>query len=976
MANTKRNRKVHAAGILLSLCALGGVAAAAPNVLFAPEAVITASAYEKDGCSLVVDTNAGTVTLEQYTGSATSLTLPYHPNYPSYKYIVGASAFEGNTTLTSVTIPNKYKTINTKAFYGLTKMTSLTLNEGLETIGSSAFWHTGIQTLTLPKSIKTIYSYAFQSNMALTSVSWKGDVSSYTSGDEFALTEIYQGAFRNCTSLKDFPTLPYTVTYLGEGVFYNDTSLISVDLDYVNQNYVPKNTCYNCTALRTVYLPQKALQINYHAFYGAGSANANSDKNVNIYHRSSVAAINTNNGAVKSRVVCLNESGNATNWGAAFEKATKITFRAYPNSALDYGYHSTSYQYAGKTSIKKLADGSANNTNTAFVYYDGTTKSYWDDSYTGKYWFLSKVPYPLPGKIYHASDVVLDSRRSETLKITSTVCKDARTGNTLADGKPFQQGTSYYYEVTFQPINFTSDTGTTYKGNINLENLKQAISGGYLKVTAEPDKAGVATNSEDAIYYSLVRMSLGSASSKPTITLRCYVDFSEYKDGNDDKPYYDSYSDSNSGSEPKDLYGNKTHTIWYLKAPTPYMDQTYASNGQPRMRLNLEPIAGSGNEDKGNIFDQRKYWNAGAANVWYAYREKGSSASLNYQKVWTLNGLEPEKTYNVYFSSSSNASGNFYTYEFKAPPVLNLKGASLSLEDSLNLIYKARLTDSFKKTGAYTQFKVQTPTGVVNKYATISDPEDGVYSFPVKLAAKQLNDNVTFSGYTASNLPSNWVLTKNSAYTYIPERTFTYTAMKYLNSVIKNNSNEKIRALAQATKDYGILAQTNFGYNVSAISNEDQNTALENISGIDATDFEQFAPVTSGSKPTGFKSYSISFACESESLLHIRFNLQNSSYSIENYTCQYKKSGSNNWITINPVETAANQYTFDLAGIKAKDLDRVYDFRVISGGKTYNFSISAMTYFWSQRNTTNEKMLNLSKAIFLYNQAANDAFES
>lgn len=968
MANTKRNRKVHAAGILLSLCALGGIAAAAPNVLFAPEAVITASAsYVVDGCSLNYEN--GTVTLEQYTGTATSLTLPYHPNYPNATYIIGASAFKNNTTLTSVTIPAKYKTINNRAFYGCTKLTSLTLNEGLETISSYSFYNTGITSLTLPKSLKVIYSYGFMNCSKLTSVSWNGTVNSYTSGDEFALTGIYASAFKNCTSLTTFPTLPYTVTYLGEEVFYNDTKLTSIDLDYVKQSYVPKNICFNCTALRTVYLPQAALKINYHAFSGAGSANSNTDHNVNIYHRSQAVAINTSNGEVKSRVECLNESGNPTYWGAAFEGAKKLTFHGWANSAMDYGYNSVYNTYAGCDSIYKLADGSSSGISSSYAYSysndsNKITKCFWSrstDSPSAGWYILSKVPYALPGKI-NTNDVELYSAREGQLKITSIVCKNA-AGTTLAANKPFSHDTAYYYEVKIQP---------EAHYNINLENLKYAIANGNLITVGEPDKAGVATKAYT--YRDLVGISLSSASSKPVITLRCYTDLSDYQDASSDYPYGSIWSGSNSNTRPKNLYGNDTHTLYYLRKPNAYLNDTYASSGEPRVELNLEPV--EDDVSKGNLFDQQKYWNAGAGNVYYALREKGSTASLNFRRTWTLEGLIPEKTYEVHFSSSSSASDEFYVYEFKAPPVLSFTSASLALNDSLNLNYKMKMTDSFKKTGAYAIFKVQTPSGAVTQNVGIPNPVDGTYIFPVKLAAKQLNDNVTLSGYSASGLQSNWVLTKKSSFVYIPERTYTYTAMKYLNAIISGNYSANDKALAQATKDYGIMAQSYFNYNVSAISNADQSTALENIGGLDATDFEPFAQITSGNKPTGFKNYGCSFVCESESILHVNFNLTNANYAIENYTCQYKKPGTNTWVTIHPTETATNKYTYDITGLKAKDLDTVHDFRVSAGGKTYYFSISAMNYFYLQRNSTDEKMLNLGKAILLYNQAANDAFES
>lgn len=964
MANTKRNRKVHAAGILLSLCALGGIAAAAPNVIFSPDAVITASASFNIGDFAVVEDTANkTVTVLSYSGPGGAITLPVHTGLykpaNGYKYIVGEDAFNGNKTITSVTIPSAYVKVESEGFNECTNLTSVTLNEGLEEIAYCGFWNTGLKSVTLPASLKTLGSGAFQSCSNLETVSRKTGTSQ--------LKTVGQYAFASCPKLSSFQALSSSVTTMGAGVFYNDTSLTSLDLEYINVQTVPYRTAYGCTKLQTVWLPSASTKICEEAFGNVGTANSDSNHSVRFYHKSTAAAINTTDGSVKSRVTVVNSSGSNINWGEAFKGMKQIEFQAYPNSAFDYGYHSSSFTYAGRKTISKLADGTASNISCSFKYFDSTTVSLWDTqtSSAGKaYKILKNIPYALPGKINKNIVEVDESDYSGRFQINSVVCKDA-AGNTLAFNKPFSQGTTNYYEVKIQP----KDTF-----NINLENMK-ANNSTKIKISGEPDKSGVATT--NPAYVNIVGISLSSASLKPVITLRCYTDFSDYSYTNSNNetvyPYIDSYDGFNNSA--KDIYGNSMHGLYFLRAPHPYVNNTTAVDNKPRVTLNLEPDADDVN--KGNLFDQRLYWNAGAATVYYAYREKGSSTALNYRSTWTLENLEPEKTYYVYFSSDTSDANRFYTYEFKAPPVLNLTSAALSLEDSLNLNFKARLTDSFKKNGAEAKFSVQTPSGSVNQSAVISEPNsDDSYVFPVKLAAKQLNDNVTMNGYTASGLSNDWVMTKGSGYTFIQEKKFTYTAMKYLNAIINGNYQPIDKALAQTTKDYGIMAQNYFNYNISALSNADQNTALENISGIDATDFNSFRPVASGTKPTGFKSYGVSFVCESESILNVNFNLTNTDYNIGDYTIEYKKPGTNTWKRITPVANGTNKYTYKITGLKAKELDSVHAFRVTKGSTVYNFSLSAMTYFYTQSTSTDTKMLNLGKAIFLYNQAANDKFES
>ncbi len=958
MANTKRNRKVHAAGILLSLCALGGIAAAAPNVIFSPDAVITASASFNIGDFAVVeDTVNKTVTVLSYSGPGGAITLPVHTGLykpeNGYKYIVGEDAFNGNKTITSVTFPSAYVKVESEAFNACTNLTSVSLNEGLEEIAYCGFWNTGLNAVVLPASLQTLGNGAFQSCSNLSSVTRKSGTSK--------LNTVGNYAFASCPKLYTFQALPSSVTTMGAGVFYNDTSLTGLDLEYINVQTVPYRTAYGCTKLQTVWLPSASTKIRNEAFGNVGTANANSDHSVRIYHKSTAAAINTTDGSVKSRVTVVNSSGSNINWGEAFKGMKKIEFYAYPNSAFDYGYHSSSFTYAGKKTISKLADSTASNISCSFKYNDGTTVSLWDTQTSGggnAYKILKNIPYALPGKINKNIVAVDESDYSGRFQINSVVCKDA-AGNTLAFNKPFGQGTTYYYEVQIQP----KDTF-----NINLENMK---TNNATKISGEPDQSGVATT--NPAYVNIVGISLSSANSKPVITLRCYTDFSDYSYTNSDNetvyPYIDSYNGFNNSG--KDIYGDSMHGLYFLRAPHPYVDDTTAVDTKPRVTLDLEPVTDEVN--KGNLFDQSKYWNAGAAKVYYAYREKGTSTALNYSCTWTLENLEPEKTYYVYFSSNSSDANRFYTYEFQAPPVLKVKGANLNLSDVLRLKFNLEPTASFITNDAKATFKVKHGNSYANVTSEIpATNNDGVYAFSVPLNAKEMYDPVTLNGYSASGLSEDWALVLGKKCSYLPDRTFTYTIMEYLNSAVSNPSiTPKNRALAQATKDYGIMVMKRLNYNTSLITSADETAALENISDVTAYDFEQFAPVKSGSTPAGFKGVGASFECKSASVFNVKFNVL-AGHTIDEFTikCTDPKGRTT---TITPVLSAdtENQYVYSITGLKAKQLSDLYTFTVSGGGKTFTIKLSGMTYFYAQRNNSDPNVTNLGKAVYLYNQAAN-----
>lgn len=108
------------------------------------------------------------------------------------------------TGLAEITIPATVKKIEDSAFYGNTKLAYVNFNEGLEEIGGGAFYvpersgdeessvsTTGkIVSLTFPKSLTKIGSYAFANQTSLTSVRFGN------------IQEIGEGAFSGASSLQ------------------------------------------------------------------------------------------------------------------------------------------------------------------------------------------------------------------------------------------------------------------------------------------------------------------------------------------------------------------------------------------------------------------------------------------------------------------------------------------------------------------------------------------------------------------------------------------------------------------------------------------------------------------------------------------------------------------------------------------------------------------------------------------------------
>jgi len=152
------------------------------------------------------------VVISGYNGSPTNLVIPSTTNgYPVTG--IANNAFQGKSTLKSVTIPNSVTSIGNSAFFACTSLTSVTIppsvatitnatfdscynladvmiSEGVTSIGFHAFEYCGLTSLTIPNSVTNIGDSSFYSCQSLTNV---------TIGK--SLVKIQSNAFAFCNNL-------------------------------------------------------------------------------------------------------------------------------------------------------------------------------------------------------------------------------------------------------------------------------------------------------------------------------------------------------------------------------------------------------------------------------------------------------------------------------------------------------------------------------------------------------------------------------------------------------------------------------------------------------------------------------------------------------------------------------------------------------------------------------------------------------
>ena len=162
----------------------------------------------------------------EYSGS---VVIPSSVTYNGTTYSVtsiGDYAFEGCSSLTSITIPESVTSIGESAFGLCESLTSITIPNSVTSIEMWTFLAcSSLTSVTIGNSVEDIGYQAFASCSSLTSITIPNSV-----------TSIGVGAFLDCSSLTSI-TIPNSVTSIGDYAFEGCSSLTSINVDANNANY-------------------------------------------------------------------------------------------------------------------------------------------------------------------------------------------------------------------------------------------------------------------------------------------------------------------------------------------------------------------------------------------------------------------------------------------------------------------------------------------------------------------------------------------------------------------------------------------------------------------------------------------------------------------------------------------------------------------------------------------------------------------
>lgn len=130
---------------------------------------------------------------------------------------IGLSCFKGCSALTSITLPIQLKTIGPEAFSGCSTLSQIEIPENVTSIGNAAFSGCkSLKSIALPNSLTNLATGLFYECENLQGV--KIPISTKSISDE---------VFRGCKSLTGI-SIPSAVEYIGDGVFKECSNLSKV----------------------------------------------------------------------------------------------------------------------------------------------------------------------------------------------------------------------------------------------------------------------------------------------------------------------------------------------------------------------------------------------------------------------------------------------------------------------------------------------------------------------------------------------------------------------------------------------------------------------------------------------------------------------------------------------------------------------------------------------------------------------------
>ena len=347
--------------------------------------------YTQEGGSRLTDTSDGYLFyydgskgyLVGYHGTETALTLP--ASFTAYngtlveKYEIAERAFYNCTALKSVTIPESVTVIGDNAFTYCEGLTSIIIPDSVTSIGIAAFYSCeNLTSVTIGSGVESIGDYAFRYCYKLVEVYNKSTLPITVGSEEHGYVAYYawnvytqEGGSRLTDTSDGYRfyydgSKGYLVDYHGtETALTLPASFKAYDGTLVEKYEIAQYAFYNCTALKSVTIPDSVTGIGDYAF-------SYCDGLTSVTIGNDVKSIGVEAFAFCNSLTSVTIGSGVTSIGDfAFAYCNSLTSIIIPNSVTSIG--EGAFAYCNSLTSVTIGSGVTSIGDFAFAYCNSLT---------------------------------------------------------------------------------------------------------------------------------------------------------------------------------------------------------------------------------------------------------------------------------------------------------------------------------------------------------------------------------------------------------------------------------------------------------------------------------------------------------------------------------------------------------------------------------------------------------------------------